>query len=467
MKILDRYEDETKEKEGTLLKMLRACVIECGEYVGVNSSIVGVVWTQLYGRMWYYKRYPLVSEFLEDVKRYATLPWYKSGGVLPRPRPSVHRIFWQENDVERVQDNDGVLEIYSVSSNRTHADRQIYSEEMDCIKEHRVWTVPTDIDIAEHYPRSFGKQCCMANKLFVVCLGSNILLYSEAKTNANDIRTILKSHDEEISCVAVSNDGNELASGDVGGNLKVCKYTDSGWMAWSLGSHGGMVFSIAISRGAHRVASVSKGSTICVWDSTFGKQEPTTLGGEAGQRVYCVSFLGDENCIMSGSIDGIVTVWSFTNSIWTPAHLHGHSHTVWCLSVCESGKMFASGSLDMTVRVWKEASGVWQTTAKLIHNSPVMQVAIMEKKNQVVSCCSDNRTVNVHQLGEKDWIVEHVNTYTGNINRVSLSNGGCRVASLMYDGSVVIWEWAGDKWCSIVLGKTVFMVADISLQDGG
>lgn len=48
--------------EKTYLRMLRATVIESGQHIA-SSLISGVMWTQLYRRLWHYKLYDLVGQF--------------------------------------------------------------------------------------------------------------------------------------------------------------------------------------------------------------------------------------------------------------------------------------------------------------------------------------------------------------------------------------------------------------------
>lgn len=123
--------------EETFLKMLRVCVVESGQFIA-NSPIKGCVWMQLYGRLWHYKKYDLVNQFLKRIDKYATRPWYKSNGVFPCPEPSVRRMFLPGDLVQKmVRDNGDVMEVCFICPTEKYISWQLYSDEIGGLIEQR------------------------------------------------------------------------------------------------------------------------------------------------------------------------------------------------------------------------------------------------------------------------------------------------------------------------------------------
>ena len=164
-----------------------------------------------------------------------------------------------------------------------------------------------------------------------------------------DVRTtkvrILRGHHDQLYTVVFSQDGRTLASGGLGGNVRV--WDLSRGTARVLTGHTAAVRHLAFGpRG--RLASASWDGTIRLWDLAGG--EARVLRGHTG-RVRRVTFSPRGERLASVGADRAVRLWDTTTGAVTQV-LRGHTDSIHGVSWPRDDRLVTK-SRDGTVRLWR------------------------------------------------------------------------------------------------------------------
>lgn len=184
----------------------------------------------------------------------------------------------------------------------------------------------------------------------------------------------IRSFEIDFVCgVDFSVDGQHLAVGLKSGDIGLWD-VDSGVHVQTLHGHNTTVNDVAFSPDGKLLASASDDETVKMWDFKKGECIRTMHGPEGG--VTSLSFSADGRQLASGGSDGTVRVWESATGkcIWT---LDGHSDFVGPVSFL-SGDSLASGSYDRTVKIWDVTTGICIRTLQG-HGTLVMSVVFLGK----------------------------------------------------------------------------------------
>ncbi|NDJ17703.1 AAA-like domain-containing protein [Myxacorys almedinensis] len=176
----------------------------------------------------------------------------------------------------------------------------------------------------------------------------------------------LTGHTNAIRKVAVSADGQKIASASLDGTVKLWRVKDGALLA-TLAEHQADVRAVAFNpratrasatlvdsvavpiAGANPVALASGGSdkTVRLWtlDGTLLK----TLDGHQG-TVYAVKFSPDGKMIVSASADKTIKLWALDGTLLRT--LSGQTDAIRGIDFSPDGKLLASSSADKTIIVW-------------------------------------------------------------------------------------------------------------------
>jgi WD40 repeat protein/3',5'-cyclic AMP phosphodiesterase CpdA len=159
-----------------------------------------------------------------------------------------------------------------------------------------------------------------------------------------------------VLSVALSADGELLATGDANGEVRLWQLPDMR-LRFSIRAHAGWVRSVAFRRDSRLLASASDDQSIILWDVRSGAPIGKLLGHE--NRVRSLAFSpSDHNdtTLASGSDDDTVKLWD-TASFDCLKTLAGHTDHVRAVDFSPDGMTLVSGSEDCTVRLWKAQTG--------------------------------------------------------------------------------------------------------------
>lgn len=200
----------------------------------------------------------------------------------------------------------------------------------------------------------------------------------------------LNGHTNGISCVAISPDGQLLASGSEDSTIKLWYIPDSERVLWSplltLSGHSAAVKSVAIGPDEQTIVSGSADKTIKVWDLHSGELKHTIEGHANWVKSVAVS--PDGQILASGGQEKIIKLWHLQTGELLRT-LEWHWDDVNSLAFSRDGYTLVSGSRDRTLSLWHVGTGVPLYSLEG-HEDSVASVAISSDAQTVVSSSWDN-----------------------------------------------------------------------------
>lgn len=251
-------------------------------------------------------------------------------------------------------------------------------------------------------------------------------------TDSKPLRT-LKGHGHDISSVAISPDGQFLASSSLNNpksNVRIWNLQTGKLLHDRLGHQKSVRF-VAMDR-LGRIVSCS-GDKVKIWDI------------KTGDRLLTLSHLGsvttmaispDSGILATGSSDGKIRLWN-TQTGDPIRKLRGHSGAVNSLSFGSDGETLISASSDQLIRIWHLATGDLIHTLSG-HAATVNAIAVAPDRGVLISGSSDT-TLKFWKLDS--WELLHtLSEHKGAINSLALSANGQILTSGSTDKTVKLWQ---------------------------
>jgi WD40 repeat protein len=165
----------------------------------------------------------------------------------------------------------------------------------------------------------------------------------------------LYRHAGPVKSLAVSGDGQWLASGDVGGALALTRLTPARAAPVSWKGHGEGIPCLAFTPDGLRLASGSYDGTLKVWNLADPAASLVEFGKHAG-GVSAVLVTQDGTKLVTAGFDGVAKVWDARELRTAPRELRGHADWIRGATMTADGRKLATISKDGTARVWDLAN---------------------------------------------------------------------------------------------------------------
>ncbi len=257
--------------------------------------------------------------------------------------------------------------------------------------------------------------------------------------NARLIRTLtsqsglFKRESTWITSLAFSPQDNIIASGSLEKTIRVWDFV-SGNLIRILKGHSDSVYAIAISSDGQTLVSGSRDNTIRIWNLPTGRLIRNILGHS--NSISAVTISPDGQTLASGSRDNTIKVWNLLNG----KLLHtftGHLDWVYSLAFSPDGNILASASRDTSIQLWHLRRGTMVHTLTG-HSDWVTAVAISPQGNILVSGSRD-KTIKLWDISNGQLIDTRIG-HLELINSVAISPDGKSIISSSNDGAVKIWR---------------------------
>lgn len=300
---------------------------------------------------------------------------------------------------------------------------------------------------------------------------------------------VLRGHTDKVLSMALSPDGNVLASASFDGTIRLwgtatgqnvkelpikrmplfavsfspdgqyIAYTyaveeDCSIYIWNLSKnchqcvlkgHGSVIRSISFSHDGSSVVTASNDGTVRIWDISKGKCRKVMR--DDGKFMLSAVFSPDDSCIAAASYDKYVRIWSVVSGKLI-RKLEDHTDIVTNVSYSPDGGMLASGSEDNTIRIWD--TNTWECKRVLKgHNRFVTSTAFSPDGLFLVSGSLDG-TIRFWETEEGQCVCV-LKGHTDRVNTVLFHQGGQLVISSSDDATIRIWELFGDEPESVSL----------------
>ncbi|MGF1539219.1 MAG: AAA-like domain-containing protein [Pleurocapsa sp.] len=249
----------------------------------------------------------------------------------------------------------------------------------------------------------------------------------------------LLGHKDLVYTVAISSDGNFMASGGTDRTLILWHKTTTGWQQGKILQHDGWVVDAAISKDGNLIATASRDRTVKLW-SRDGRSVATLLGHQ--QPVNSVAIFPDNSQIVSGSDDGVIKIWQPDGKLLKT--LTGHTDAIQAIAITPDGKLIISGSEDKTIKIWQRDGKLLQTLTG--HTEGVRAIAISPKGNLIASGSRD-KTIKIWNLQGRE--IATLQGHIAPVYAVNFHPQGQQIVSGSADNTIKIWHLSGENLATL------------------
>lgn len=197
----------------------------------------------------------------------------------------------------------------------------------------------------------------------------------------------LKAHEQPITVIAFSPDGQRLATGDIDGNVKLWEAT-SGVEKLMIKWGRRRVWWAAFSPDGRQLATADGSQAVRLWDARTGRELRFFALDESAWTA--VAFFPDGQRLLAGATDGSLHIWD-VRTRHQIAPLAGHTGHITAIAFSPDQKTLATGSRDRTIKLWDAATGREMRTIRG-HGSQIHSVTWSTDGKYLVTGSADGTT---------------------------------------------------------------------------
>ncbi|AFY99759.1 serine/threonine-protein kinase [Calothrix sp. PCC 6303] len=272
----------------------------------------------------------------------------------------------------------------------------------------------------------------------------------------------LTGHAEAISSIAITPNGETIASGSHDQTIKLWN-SQTGKLIRTIYGHTLPVSAVAISPDGQQLVSGSLDETIKQWELNSGKQIRSlkTDGYVAWNNAIAIT--KDGQTLATGGTDKTIRLWNFTTGQRLRT-LYGHNLPVLSLAISPNSQTLASGSTDRTVRLWNITSGQ-QTQSISVHTGWVTAVAFTPDNQTLVSGSLD-KSIKVWKVNTGE-LVKTLAGHSYSVLSLAVSPDGKILASGGLDGEIRLWNLETGKLVHVMSSAHSGQVISLSISQDG
>lgn len=268
-------------------------------------------------------------------------------------------------------------------------------------------------------------------------------------------------HSEAVASVAISPDGQTVASGSHDQTVKLWNL-QTGKLTRTLYGHTQPVLSVAMSPDGQQIISGSLDETIKQWNISTGQQIRSlkTDGYVAWNNAIAIS--KDSQTLATGSTDKTVRLWNFATGQRTRT-LYGHSLPVLAVAISPDGQTLASGSSDKTVKLWNINNG--QPLKTLVGHTGWVTCVAVSPNNQIVASGSLDKSIKLWNPNTGE-LIRTISGHNYSVMSIVISPDGKTIASGGLDGEIRLWNLETGQLLNTIGAHSKQVVSLTMSQDG-
>jgi WD40 repeat protein len=149
----------------------------------------------------------------------------------------------------------------------------------------------------------------------------------------------------------------------------------------------------------------------------------------------CLAISPDKQVLASGGADNVIRLWDL-HAGKVFHTLKGHTQAITCVAISPDGRMLASGSLDKTVRLWSLPEG---TALKVLRgHTEAISALLLSPDGRFLASGSHDHTIRLWSLPEGKAL-KTLQGHVQGVSCVTISPNGCVLASGGFDRTVRLW----------------------------
>lgn len=269
----------------------------------------------------------------------------------------------------------------------------------------------------------------------------------------------LSAHSQPVWSIAISANGQILASGSQDNTIKVWAL-NSEKPIYTLLGHKDTVRSLAISADGRILASGSGDSTVKLWNLQTGKLFGTLRGHY--NPVWSIAMTRDGQTLVSACEDGTLNIWNLRTGALQEIK-SAHSSRIFSVAISPDEQTLATGSKDKTIKIWHLPTGKLMRTING-HNDAVRDVLFNPNGKELVSASWD-KTIKTWDLPTGKQLLT-LEGHTGRIVTLAFSANGQTLASASIDKTIKLWDIQTGKMLQNLPGHSDWVLSLVSDPTG-
>ena len=175
--------------------------------------------------------------------------------------------------------------------------------------------------------------------------------YEKTATLWDTAGTVLQTfsgHTAQLTALAFSADGRYVLTGSADSTARL--YNIKGQLISTFNSYEGIVTAVAISPNGEYIATNSDNESVWLWN----KEGRGIIRFKHDDRVTALNFSADNDYLLTGSADGLMRLWHWSDT--TRQILRGHTESVAAVVFVPNSHYALSASYDRSLRLWDLSS---------------------------------------------------------------------------------------------------------------
>ncbi|MEB3341373.1 serine/threonine-protein kinase [Okeania sp.] len=242
-------------------------------------------------------------------------------------------------------------------------------------------------------------------------------------------RNIQNAHQDKITALSISPNGQKLVSGSADKTIKIWNLTN-GKLLKDIKDDTSQVKAITISPDGQTIASVGSDKLMKLWNIETGSQIDKTRPDQK-HEVNALAFSQDGQTLATGANNGTIRLW--TSTLAPILTLKGHNQAVNAITISPDNKTLVSGSEDGTIKILDLNTRDGEIVAD---TSPIKSLVFSADSRTIVS--------GGEQIAFWDSITEQkLQTFFGHsaqVTSLAITPDGKTLVSGSLDRTIKVWR---------------------------